>query len=460
VTKAALLMIAVGFAFLFLSRRELLRHYGAILMGLGLVFFGMTVMSDAMSPLRSFQPFLDTMASMESPLIGIAVAAAFTALIQSSSATTAIVIVMAGQGFISLPAGIALAFGANIGTCVTAMLAAIGKPREALRAAVTHVLFNVAGVVLWLAFIDDLARFVTAFSPIYPALEGVDRMAAETPRQIANAHTLFNVANTLVFIGFTTLIARLVEWMVPDKPLDEESVIKPRYLDEELLSTPSLALDVVRREIQHMGEQVLKMLDAIMPAILTGNAVTLDRIQQVDERVDALHAEIVLYLGQISGMELRRKQSRELMALMDAANDLENIGDVIETNLVELGHRRRQKHVAVSDATQKVLNDFHRVVTGAVTGAIQAVAEDNADAAAAVTDMKQEIQQIASSAAVHEAARLVADEPHRIEAYTIEMDVAEKLQRIYYFAKRIARTVIRQAEKSAKDEGQPQSAVS
>lgn len=143
VTKAAFLMIAVGFGFLFFSKKDTLRYYGEILMGLGLVFFGMTVMSDAMQPLRSYQPFLDLMITMENPFIGILIAAAFTALIQSSSATTAIVIVMAGQGFISLPVDIALAFGANIGTCVTAMLAAIGKPREALRAAFTLSLIHI-----------------------------------------------------------------------------------------------------------------------------------------------------------------------------------------------------------------------------------------------------------------------------------------------------------------------------
>ncbi|HKJ20338.1 MAG TPA: Na/Pi symporter, partial [Woeseiaceae bacterium] len=161
VTKAALGMIALGFSILFFAKRDAFRHYGGIIMGLGLVFFGMSLMSDAMEPLRSYQPFLDMMVRMENPLIGILVAAAFTALIQSSSATTAIVIVMAGQGFISLPAGIALAFGANIGTCVTALLAAIGKPREAIRAATTHILFNIAGVVIWVAFIDQLAEFVT-----------------------------------------------------------------------------------------------------------------------------------------------------------------------------------------------------------------------------------------------------------------------------------------------------------
>ena len=441
VTKAALFMVAVGFSFLFFGKKSPLRHHGEIIMGLGLVFFGMSIMSDAMEPLRTFQPFLDLMAAMGNPFIGILVAAAFTALIQSSSATTAIVIVMASQGFITLPAGIALAFGANIGTCVTALLAAIGKPREALRAAVTHVLFNVGGVLIWLAFIDQLANLVTMISPTYSDLSGTQRLAAEAPRQIANAHTIFNVANTFIFIWFTMLIARLVEWMIPDKPLAEEVVISARYLDPDLLATPSLALDMVRREIRHMGEQVSRMLGEIMPAILHGSVATLNELQEVDERVDILHAEIVLYLGRISQLELSKKQTTELVGLMDAVNDLENIGDVIEMNLVELGRRRIGKGIAISQATQVVLSDFHQVVTDAVGAAIRAVSEDSYDDAQAVMNMKKEIMRIANSAATHEAQRLVVDEPHRIEAYTVEMDITEKLQRIFYFAKRMARTV-------------------
>ena len=280
VTKAALLMIGVGFTMLFGSKKESIKHYGTMLMGLGLVFFGMSVMSDAMSPLRTYQPFLDLMIQMESPLVGILVAAAFTGLIQSSSATTGIVIVMASQGFITLPAGIALAFGANIGTCVTALLASIGKPREAVRAAVVHIGFNVAGVLIWVFFIDYLAQFVTSFSPSHPELSGVDRLGAETPRQIANAHTIFNIANTLIFIGFTTQFARLVEWLVPDAPLDETKVltVRAKYLDEVLLTTPALALDRVRLEVLHMGEKVENMLKSIMPAIISGDSKALQAV--------------------------------------------------------------------------------------------------------------------------------------------------------------------------------------
>ena len=196
-----------------------------------------------------------------------------------------------------------------------------------------------------------------------------------------------------------------------------------------------------------MGKQVSEMLDKIMPAILHGSEATLQEVREIDERVDSLHAEIVVYLGRISEMELSERQTRELMGLMDAVNDLENIGDVIEVNLVELGRRRISKGVAISEPTQIVLSRFHEVVRAAVQRSIQAVSEDNFELAKSVTDMKKEVSSIADSAASHEARRLVAKEPQRIEAYTVEMDITEKLQRIYYFARRMARTVKPESEK-------------
>lgn len=443
VTKAALLMVGIGFSMLFISKEEKIKQYGTMLMGLGLVFFGMSVMSDAMKPLRTFQPFLDLMIHMESPIIGILVAAAFTGLIQSSSATTGIVIVMASQGFISLPAGIALAFGANIGTCVTALLASIGKPREAVRAAIVHIMFNVGGVVLWVMFIPQLVEFVTWFSPAHPELTGIDRLGAETPRQIANAHTVFNIANTFIFIGFTTQIARLVEMLIPDKPLDEAALeVRAKYLDEELLSTPSLALDRVRLEVLHMGERVQEMLKQILPAILKGNRESLSAVKEMDDEVDILYDQIIEYMGKISKLSLTDQQTAEFLKLMEAVGDLENIGDTVETNLVVLGNERIDAGVSISEPTRKVLTGFHKVVTKAFDQAVQAVSQNNETAARAVIAMKHEITDLANSAAAHQVERLVAEEPNRIPAYTIEIDIIEKQKRIYYFAKRMAKSVI------------------
>ncbi|MEN8130755.1 MAG: Na/Pi cotransporter family protein [Pseudomonadota bacterium] len=443
VTDAALLMIGVGLSMLFASKNEHFKQYGAILMGLGMVFFGMSVMGDAMQPLRSYQPFLDLMIQMENPLIGILVAAGFTGLIQSSSAPTAFIIVMASQGFLSLPAGIALVLGANIGTCITAILASMGKTREAMRAAVVHVIFNVAGVLVWVLLIDQLANFVTLFSPSHPELTGVDRLCAETPRQIANAHTFFNIANTLLFIGFTTQIARLVEWLIPDSTLEEaELMVSAKYLDEELLSTTSLALDRVRLEVSHMGEIVQEMLDGVMPAILNGNKESLESLRDLDDKVDILYEQIIDYMGRISQRSLTDDQTEEFLNLMEAVSNLENIGDTIETNLVDLGFNRINADFSISEPTRVVLIGFHQVIAKAFRSSVLAVAQNNKDAANNVISMKDEIAKMANSAEAHEAARLVAEEPNRIPAYTIEVDIIEKQKRIYYFAKRMAKTVV------------------
>ena len=443
ITKAALGMIAVGFAMLFIAKDDKVKHYGVMLMGLGMVFFGMHVMGEAMHPLRSFQPFLDMMRTMDNPVLAVLISAAFTAIIQSSSATTGIVIVMAGQGFISLHAGIALAMGANIGTCATALLAAIGKPREAVRASVVHVMLACTGVAIWLPFIGFIGEFVTGISPSYPDLDGTARLAAETPRQIANAHTFFNVANGMIFIWFTTQIARIVEWLVPDKPLEEEVIIvRTKFLQEELLGTPSLALDQVRMEVMHMGETVHAMLQGIMPAIIRGDRQALEEIRQMDDTVDILHAGIIDYLGKIGKQQLNEEQSQELLRLMDAVSNLENIGDIVETNLVVLGHDRIRDKVEVSETTQQVLNGFQEAITKAVAAAVQAVGQRNQRAAQVVVGMKEEINSIADSAAAHEARRLIAAEPNRIPAYVLEVDLIEKQKRIYYFAKRMAKTVM------------------
>ncbi|MCG6868642.1 MAG: Na/Pi cotransporter family protein [Gammaproteobacteria bacterium] len=442
VTKAALLMVAFGFSMLFFSKQEKIKQYGAILMGLGLVFFGMSVMSDAMEPLRTYEPFLELMTHMANPLIGILISAAFTALIQSSSATTGIVIVMATQGFITLPAGIALAFGANIGTCVTAMLASIGKPREAVRAALVHVLFNVFGVLLWVLFIPQLAQFVTWLSPAYPNLSGTERLASETPRQIANAHTFFNVANTFIFIGLTTQFARLVEWMVPDKPVEELGIVKPKYLDDILLETPSLALDRVRLEIGHMGERVEEMTQRAMPAILKGDRKALREVKRIDDEVDLLNGYIIQFLSRISQGRMTEKQTETFTRLISVANDVENIGDVIETDLIKLGEQRIEQGLAMNQGTKDLFERLHKVVNMTVETALDSVVFDDQRGAQEVIAMKADINRLMDSAELYEAKQLVSEDPSRLASYTVEMDIIEKYKRIYYFAKRIAKEVV------------------
>lgn len=430
VTKIALPLVGFGFATWFLVKQERIKQLGGAVLALGLIFLGMNVMSEAMSPLRSYAPFHELMASMSNPLVGLAVAAAFTGLVQSSSATTGVVIAMATQGLITIEAGIALTLGANVGTCVTAGLAAIGKPREAQRVALVHMVFNVVGALVWVGLISQLSGLAQSIS------------TDSVPRQIANAHTIFNISNTILLLPFAGVMARFVERVVPDEPLGKATARQRAFdLPSILLVAPDLALAAVRREIDRMGSGVLRMLEGVMPAVFDGSAEKLDEVEKMDAEIDAHHAAIISYLGRLSTEPLSSRESREVTMLMSVANDLENIGDIVETNLVNTGRSLVESGVTISPTTQEVLGELHALAIIATQQAVQSVVEDDAAIGRAVVDMKPMVNELTKAAALHEASRLVADEPNRLAAYTNEVDIIERLKRIYSFAKRIGRRV-------------------
>jgi len=456
VTKYALLMVTVGFGMMMISKKPAIKHWGAMLLGLGLVFFGMGVMSGAMKPLRSFQPFLDLMTQMENPLIGILIAAAFTGLIQSSSATTGIVIVMATEGLVSLPAGIALAFGANVGTCVTAMLACLGKPRQAVQAAVAHLLFNIGGVLIWVAFIPYLAEFVTWLSPAAATgLTGQERMASEAPRQIANAHTVFNIVNTILFIPFTVQIAALVNKIVPLKPLSPEEAavaeFKPKYLDENLVSTPAVALSMTRREILRMGEVAITMIGRIPSVVFTGHVDKMEEIKRMDEQVDSLYGYIGRYLSLIGREDLSQKNAEETMALATTNTEIENIGDIIELHMFHLAETCQKNKITFSEEELEALNKYHKLVLDAFKSALVGVEHDRLEAAKMALDVDEEIVGGMSELLDGRQVQFLTKEhtPQEIAAYTLQSDIMENLKRIYEHTKRIARLVTREEGKTA-----------
>ena len=442
VTKLALPIVTVGFFVSFMSKREDWRQYGLIVLGLGLVFFGMAIMSDTMKPLRTYQPFLDFMVSLSNPLLAALVGAAFTAIIQSSSAATGILIVMAGQGLIELESAIAIALGANVGTCITAGLAAIGKSREAVRTFLVHTLFNVVGVLIWIGFVPKLGELARLISPSHEHLVGTARAAAEVPRQLANVHTFFNVTNSLLFIGFTIQIQRLVEWAVPDRPLSEADRMAPRYLNEQFLSTPALALDATRREVVRLGEITSKMMKQALAVSTSATRLQLDELQKMDRPVDGLHRDIISYLRDLSLGDLSAEQSDVMMGLMKIANDLERVGDQLATNLVTSSRKRIDEGVVVSKQTAKAINGFHVKVLQSLDDVIRALDEEDVDLAIQVRSMKKDLAEMTEEIARHEILRLKADEPKRLLTYAREVETMEILNDIFKTVRRIARAQI------------------
>jgi len=445
VTKWALLLVAIGFVMEFAAKQDKIRTYGALIMGLGLIFFGLAVMSAGMKPLRTYEPFILLMQDVANPIVGILVALIFTAAVQSSSATTGVIIAMATQGLITLEAGIALAFGANIGTCVTAGLASIGKPREAVRVAVAHVTFNIAGVLLVVWFIEPFAELARWISPASPELTGMDRLAAETPRQVANAHTIFNVGATLLFLPFAGLLARFCERVVPDRPVTEAelavTVKQPRYLDEDLLPTPSLALGRARMEVGRMADSVTDMMGEILPAIFAKDVEKLRQIAEMDSDVDNLYAHVIPYLRKIRLGGLTESQGAQFTEIIEIATNLENIGDIIESDMVSIGLNAVDEKVTISAPTQQIFTRLHDTVSRALDLATQASTVDAAEAGIAVVEMKSEVDAIAEEATAHCAERLVTDDPNRMNTYAREVELIEKYKRIFYFSRRIGKLV-------------------
>ena len=442
ITQYALIMVSIGFLMLFTGKAENTRHYGSMTMGLGLVFYGMGVMGDAMLPLRTYQPFLDLMVRMENPLLGILVGAVFTGLVQSSAATTGIAIVMASAGLITLPAGIALAFGSNIGTCVTAILASLGKPVEAVRAAVVHITFNIAGVLLWVLFIPQLADFVAAISPSSPELSGKARMAAEVPRQIANAHTVFNVANTLLFIGFTNFFARLAVKLVPARPVEEKIIIEPRYLDEEALKVPAMALEKVRLELGHMGEIISQMFTTLRSGVREKDKQKCDTVLKLDDKVDILHDAILKYLRELRQEPLADKHSDSFQALMSATVNLENLANILNDELVEIGKGFIDIEAEPSEATRLMLTDLTDKVSYAVDQVIQAVRDEDEKAAEEVITLKDEVRRIADESLMRQSERIGIQDSGHLNLVRLEMELLDKLRSIYTLAKRIAKDFV------------------
>ena len=385
---------------------------------------------------------------MANPLLGILVAAAFTGLVQSSSATTGVVIAMASQGLISLDAGIPLIFGANIGTCVTAMLASLGKPRNALRASLVHVLFNVAGVLLWVFFIGDLARLVTWLSPANESLSGAAKLAAETPRQIANAHTVFNVTNTLLLLPLGGQFARLVERLIPEQDLERDVATGAApewtavHLDPALLAVPSVALEQSRGELLRLGRMLRDMVADVMPAFADRDTERIKAISGRTAPAMAMDEQIDDFLIQISRRNLNEEQSEFASQLMDVSTNLEHLEELLRKDVVPLLERRAEDDSVFAGPGADAVRDYFVDVLRLMDKALDAFDGGDADIAREVVRTKHDLEQkLRASRAVHFEQLQGLDEA-AAAAHGMQLDLLDQTRRVHNYCEAVAFTML------------------
>lgn len=449
VGRYAGLGLAAGLVLRMAGRSRLLRETGSVVLGLSFVFFAMTLMRESVAPLRTHEPLIDALARAGNPLVGAAAGALATALIQSSGATTAIVMSLAGQGLVGLEASLALVLGANVGTCVTGLIASVGRPREAVRVSAAQWLYNLAWVALVLPVLPWWADVARAISPSLQDVEPALRAAAEAPRQIANAHTLFNVAGMLFFVGLTPLLAWAARRVVPDRGEAAARLAVPAHLDSGLFATPPIALEAARRELVRLGHGVLSMYRRAPEVVTFGDERALDRLARADDEVDALHLEIVRYLGRLAQRDIGEAEAREVTAWLAVANHLEAIADTIETNLVARGRERLERGLVVRRGSMLEMDALYASVKEALETVLRALEGRDADLARKVIGMKPVVGGEGEAVERGLAQRLARDPVGALDAYQLEADVVEHLKRIYYFAKRIAKTLVELASPPA-----------
>ena len=357
VTDYALLLIAVGSLMSLFSKKETLKNLGFVVLGFGLLFYGMKVMSDTMRPLRSDPAFNSILTSFENPFLGILAGAIFTALVQSSSATTGIVITLASGGSISLEAGIPLIFGANIGTCVTALIAGLNASRDAKRVAVAHVTFNVIGVLLFCFWIPTFADIVA-------------KTSQNIPRQIANAHTFFNILASVIFIPFTGFIAKTIIHYFPDKEIDR-NIEKPAvlHLDESLVDQPEAAINNAQAEIKGVVGLTERVVGTLVRPFIKGQDLVdienaeqdlMSGMNQRIEKISFLNQKISDYLITASKSDLSSNQSKELFTLVSIINYLGSMNDLIKVRFISLVSKKEGINEEFSESDQQEIIDYHK----------------------------------------------------------------------------------------------------
>jgi phosphate:Na+ symporter len=344
------------------------------------------------------------------------VAAAFSALVHSSAATIGLALALASHGLLPLGGAVPLVLGANIGTCATALAAAMGSTTEAKRVAVAHVGFKLLGAMVVFPFLDPFVALVTL-------------SAADAARQIANAHTFFNVGISLLFLPFQGLAARLIVRLVPDRP-EEEARFRTRYLDERFADQPSLALGQAAREALRMADIVQGMFRDAASVFRSGSQELLDDVERRDDQVDYLEREIKLYLTRLGRQTMTQELSQREIGLLGFIGNLENIGDIIDKNLMELARKKIYQGRRFSEPGELELMDFHGLVSKNLERAIVAFATGDRGLAQEVLEQRVAIRQRERDLRQSHLNRLRAGLAESVETSEIHLDVLTNLKRI------------------------------
>jgi phosphate:Na+ symporter len=363
-------LIAIGTVTVFIAGTTKSRGYGYTILGLGLLFLGLNTMEVALKPLKDNELMKTIFVKFSDyPILGVLAGTVFTCVLQSSSMTIAFVQVLAVSGLLSLDAAIPIVLGDNIGTTITAQLAALGSNTNARRSAMAHTMFNAIGTAYMMIFV-----YTGIYSSVIRAALGGTITPNNIGFAIAISHSSFNIINTIVFLPLVGWLERLVVAMIPSKA--NELDMKPKYLDLNLLDTPPMALEQTTREIIRMTGIAKDAFDCAIKGFLTDDRKMLASVAPKEEAVDNLQTEITRYLIGLSQKHLDEEEAQKLPVLLHTVNDVERIGDHAE-NLVEITEKKLEQKLGMSEAANKEITRMSEEADMMVEDVINALSQND-----------------------------------------------------------------------------------
>jgi len=343
-TDAAPLIIGAGMVLYLIGKKKKTKDVAEIFIGFGILFLGMALMKEAIEPLEESQIFIDILSNFNNPLIGILAGFGITALLQSSSATTGLLLAVAGSGLITVEMAFPIIFGQNIGTCVTAMISSIGANKTARRAAVMHLLFNLIGTAIFLIVLrKPVESLVFLITPT-----GIER-------QIANAHTLFNVINVAIMYPFANQIVKASKRIIRGEDIPKVGQLK--YIDNRLIATPSIALTQASKEVLSMGKLVEKQFVTAEDALLNGDESLALEVFDMEKRINDLNRGILEFLVKVNKASLTNAEKDIVSTIMNVINDIERVGDHAD-NIGELAIYNIENEVGFSEKAKSELKEM------------------------------------------------------------------------------------------------------
>ena len=353
----------IGVAMIVFLKKEKLHHFGKIIAGLGILFIGMDMMSAAMMPLRESEAFISLMTQFSNPVLGILAGAIFTAIIQSSSASVGILQALASSGVIGLPQAVYVLFGQNIGTCITAVLAAIGTGRNAKRTTIIHLSFNIIGTIVF--------TIICMVTPFVSLMEG---LTPNVSAQIANTHTIFNITTTLLLLPFGTQLAKMATKILPDRAEEKEDTMHLEYIQpmipietrgETKIGISAIAVNAIRNELTRMTKMAKENVALSFDAVREGNTGLLEEVRNREEYIDFLNKEISKYISRMLVKERNPKDSQYMSVLFKVCGNLERIGDHA-MNICEYTNMIQEKQISFSAEVIKQIGQMKEVCNQAL----------------------------------------------------------------------------------------------